>query len=54
VDLGHLQWTRKQGITKGDIINERKEAFEFGPQGQRNKKTSMSLFVAMTIFVLGA
>lgn len=32
---------------KGEIINERREKFETGEDGERNKKISMTLFVGL-------
>ncbi|KAH9859775.1 hypothetical protein IAQ61_011556 [Plenodomus lingam] len=54
VDLKHLQWTRKQRIAKGDVINERREQFGCGAEGYRNRRVSMSLFIALLFLILGA
>ncbi|KAF1850068.1 MFS general substrate transporter [Cucurbitaria berberidis CBS 394.84] len=54
VDVKHLQWTRKQRIAKGHLINESREKFENGIQGQRNRKISLTLFVALLFLILGA
>ncbi|KAI8941144.1 hypothetical protein NX059_002381 [Plenodomus lindquistii] len=54
VDLKHLQWIRKQRIAKGDLINERREQFGAGAEGQKNRKLSISFFVALIFLVLGA
>ena len=53
-DLGHLQWTRKQRIANGDKINECRVESETGSRGERHRKISMSLFVAMLVLVAGA
>jgi hypothetical protein len=53
-DLAQLQWTRRQRITKGEIINVRREEFESGSAGRRNRKISMSLFVALLFLVVGS
>ena len=54
VDLGLLQWTKKQRMVKGEVINDRRVQFENGEAGTRNRKISMTLFVALIIFILGA
>ncbi len=36
VDLGNLQWTRKQRLARGDLWNERKKLFH-NENGQRNR-----------------
>jgi hypothetical protein len=50
VDVRRLQWTTKQRLMKGEIINERREKFETGEDGERNKKTSITLFVELLFF----
>jgi MFS family permease len=54
VDLKLLQWTKKQRMAKGETINERREKFENGDAGTRNRKISMTLIVLLIFFVLGA
>ncbi|KAH9873134.1 hypothetical protein J1614_005532 [Plenodomus biglobosus] len=54
VDLKHLQWTRKQRIAKGALINERREQFGVGSEGEKNRKISISLFIVLLFLVLGA
>jgi ABC-type spermidine/putrescine transport system permease subunit I len=54
VDLRILQWTKKQRMVKGETINERRELFEKGDVGVRNKKISMALFITLIVFILGA
>lgn len=53
-DLGLLQWTKKQRMVKGDIINERKEIFASGKEGVRNRRVSLTLFIALIILILSA
>ena len=53
VDVGHLQWTKKQRLRKGEIINERRERFERGKEGERNRKISMTLFIGLLFLVAG-
>lgn len=53
-DVGHLQWTRKQRIAKGTVINDQKEKFESGEKGVRNRKLSMTLFVALLFLIAGS
>ncbi|RAQ98996.1 mfs transporter [Stemphylium lycopersici] len=53
-DLGHLQWTRKQRIAKGKVINERKAEFSQGSRGENNKKISMTLFITLLFLIAGA
>ncbi|PSN60813.1 MFS general substrate transporter [Corynespora cassiicola Philippines] len=54
LDLRRLQWTKKQRLRKGEIINERKEHFEQGANGKRNRMISMTLFIALVVLLLGA
>jgi MFS family permease len=54
VDLRILQWTKKQRMAKGETINDRREMFEKGEVGVRNRKVSMTLFCALIVFILGA
>ncbi|KAL6151156.1 hypothetical protein ACJQWK_10612 [Exserohilum turcicum] len=53
-DLGHLQWTRKSRLGKGEVINQRKAEFESGAKGKRNKQVSLILFIALLFFIAGA
>jgi len=52
VDLRRLQWTRKQRIRNGNLINERKERF-LGEKGPRNRTLSMWCFGALCVLALG-
>ncbi|KAJ4404610.1 hypothetical protein N0V91_005760 [Didymella pomorum] len=54
IDLKILQWTKKQRMAKGELINDRREMFEKGEVGVRNRKISMTLFIALLVFILGA
>jgi hypothetical protein len=54
VDLRLLQWTKKQRMAKGEVINERREKFESGKEGVWNRKISMTLFIFLIFFILGA
>jgi hypothetical protein len=59
VDIGRLQWTRKQRLTKGDLINERKLVVgggevDCGEEGRKMKKLSKVCFVALMILVAGS
>jgi hypothetical protein len=54
LDLGHLQWTRRQRITRGEIIKERRLEAECGVIGERNRKIGMTLFVAVLFLIAGA
>lgn len=53
IDLGRLQWTRKQRLARGHIINERREKFET-TDGPRNAKVSKICFCSLLCLVLGA
>ncbi|KAK0372234.1 hypothetical protein CLIM01_10402 [Colletotrichum limetticola] len=53
VDLGHLQWTRKLRIARGEILNVRKERF-YGQNGEKNRLISKSCFVALIVLILGS
>ncbi|GME26024.1 putative mfs transporter protein [Neofusicoccum parvum] len=54
VDLGRLQWTKKQRLRKGNLINERREKFESGEEGARNRRVSMGFFVFLLFLMAGA
>ncbi|KAF2621754.1 MFS general substrate transporter [Macroventuria anomochaeta] len=54
VDLRLLQWTKKQRMAKGETINDRRVQFENGEAGTRNRKISLTLFVVLILFILGA
>jgi hypothetical protein len=53
VDLSILQWTKKQRLARGETINERREKFKSGEEGERNRKISMTLFVCLLFLILG-
>ncbi|KID94633.1 MFS transporter, partial [Metarhizium majus ARSEF 297] len=52
--LGRLQWTRKQRLAKGHLINKRKEDFENDEYAERNRRLSMTCFGAVILMILGA
>lgn len=52
-DLRILQFTRKQRIRFGDIINERKERFQ-GPAGKLSRNISKTCLAALMVYVLGS
>jgi hypothetical protein len=69
VDIGRLQWTRKQRLTKGELINERKRVVGgsdtdvsqeteggagLGSESSTMRKISMGCFVALCFLVLGS
>lgn len=55
VDIGRLQWTRKQRLSKGEWINWRKEAVG-GPEaeGTKMRRVSMVCFGILVLLVLGS
>lgn len=54
VILGRLQWTRKERLQKGHLINKRKEEFEEDANAARNRQLSLCLFCATILLILGA
>lgn len=53
VDLGHLQWTRKMRLARGNVLNDRREKF-YKENGGRNRTLSMACFAALIALVLGS
>lgn len=53
VDLGHLQWSRKKRIARGDVLNDRKAKF-YEEKGGRNKRISMICFGSLIALTLGS
>lgn len=53
VSLGQLQWTKKQRLARGHVINEKKEEFNEGRRGKRNRVISASAFVALLFLIAG-
>ncbi|KAF7901650.1 uncharacterized protein EAF01_006949 [Botrytis porri] len=53
IDFRMLQWTRKQRIANGELINERKEKFH-NENGPRNRKISKFCIGALVLLVLGS
>ncbi|EGX92999.1 MFS transporter [Cordyceps militaris CM01] len=54
VILGRLQWTRKQRLARGHLINERKDQFEQDENAERNRRVSLCCFGATICLILGA
>jgi hypothetical protein len=59
VDVGRLQWTRKQRIRNGNLISERKLVVEGGEDGKGDEKKKMNrisrgAFAALMCLVLGS
>ncbi|KAI0886972.1 major facilitator superfamily transporter [Annulohypoxylon maeteangense] len=52
VDFGSLQWTRKQRISRKDILIRQKEMF-FNENAARNRLISKSSFGALMVLLLG-
>lgn len=53
VDLGHLQWTRKQRLARTERLQEQRRRF-YGEHRERNKKISLTAFGACMLLVLGS
>lgn len=53
IDLGHLQWTRKLRIARGEVLNVRRARF-YDENGKKNRLISMSCFGALIMLVLGS
>lgn len=53
IDLGNLQWTRKQRIANGELWNTRKRKF-YEDNGARNKTISKACFGALIVLILGS
>ncbi|KAF2137932.1 uncharacterized protein K452DRAFT_97120 [Aplosporella prunicola CBS 121167] len=53
VDLGRLQWTKKQRLRRGDVINAQRERFE-EERGERNRRVSLGCFGALSALVAGS
>ncbi|KAK7432089.1 hypothetical protein QQZ08_001379 [Neonectria magnoliae] len=53
VDLGHLQWSRKKRIARGNDLNDRKARF-YEENGGRNRKISMVCFASLIALTLGS
>ncbi|KAB2568946.1 hypothetical protein DBV05_g12381 [Lasiodiplodia theobromae] len=54
VDLGRLQWTKKQRLANGEVINRRRDEFDSGEEGARNRRISMGFFVFLMFLIVGA
>jgi hypothetical protein len=53
VDLGHLQWTRKQRLARSEDLKECRRRF-FEENGKRNQMVSKICFGACVLLVLGS
>lgn len=53
-DLGRLQWSRKARVQNGEVINEMKEKFQENERGGRNRKISLTCFVALLFLIMGS
>lgn len=53
IDLRALQWTRKQRMARGDLLNERRERAQ-GEQRRWNRVVSGGLFAGYAALVLGS
>lgn len=53
-DLRRLQWTKKQRMQNGEVINAQKEEFETGSKASMNRKVSIAFFTALIFLILGA
>ncbi|THU81603.1 MFS general substrate transporter [Dendrothele bispora CBS 962.96] len=54
VNLGRLQWTKRQRIRNGDLINSLRDEFETGEEGKKNRLISLGFFVALLFLIMGA
>lgn len=52
LELGRLQWTRKQRMRNGQVINELKKKFEQPENTAKNRKISLSSFVGVILLIL--
>lgn len=49
-----LQWTRKQRLAKGEVINERRKMFYRGSKSEQNRLVSILCFAILVLLVLGS
>ncbi|KAH8724118.1 major facilitator superfamily domain-containing protein [Phaeosphaeriaceae sp. PMI808] len=54
VDVGQLQWTKKQRLRKGHLINERREMAESEAGLSKSRKMGIMLFSALLLLIAGA
>lgn len=52
LELGRLQWTRKQRIRNGQVINELKAKFEEPESAENNRKISLGSFAGVILLIL--
>ncbi|KAF9875382.1 major facilitator superfamily transporter [Colletotrichum karsti] len=53
IDLGHLQWSRKTRIARGEVLNEQKRRFH-EENGHKNRVISMTCFGALIMLIVGS
>lgn len=53
-ELKRLQWTKKQRLNQGHVINALREENESGPKRKMNERISMTFFVGLIFLILGA
>ncbi|KAH6974310.1 major facilitator superfamily domain-containing protein [Ilyonectria sp. MPI-CAGE-AT-0026] len=52
--IGLLQWSRKERVLNGKVINATKEEFETGERAEWNRKLSLINFISVIILMTGA
>lgn len=52
--MTRLQWTRKERIQKGELIEEMRQEYEDGERGGRHRLISLACFGAVLTLILGA
>ena len=52
IDLGHLQWTRKQRLARVERLQAQRERF-YGENRRKNQNISLSAFGCLILLVLG-
>ncbi|KPM38852.1 hypothetical protein AK830_g7693 [Neonectria ditissima] len=52
--IGLLQWSRKERVRNGDIINDTKEKFENDEHAEWNRKLSLVNFISVIVLIVGA
>ncbi|KAK4493943.1 hypothetical protein PRZ48_015129 [Zasmidium cellare] len=53
-ELKRLQWTKKERMSKGDVINRQREASESGEGRAVNKAVNLCFYAAMILLILGS
>tara|TARA_R110002003_G_scaffold187_12_gene14676 strand:+ start:132 stop:1466 length:1335 start_codon:yes stop_codon:yes gene_type:complete len=54
VDAKMLQWTKKQRLREGDLINARRAQAETGAEGLRNRTLGLALVIVLVFLIAGA